>query len=659
MRPPPADTSMAPSSTTLVSLAILKVDLDEGVRDYMGYFEYFFINLLQKHRPDPIVVADIAALFTAEYGLKVPEKGAQLVLRRLARRGHLKRQDNRYHIVGDLPAADFEKKKVLAERQIHDVYEKLKTYAKTNYRVDWNDTDVERAILGFLSRFAVECIKAFVYSTALPESPTINSREQFIVSKFIRHLYDLRDSTFENVIVLIKGQMYANALICPDLESIEKTFKRVTFYIDTPVVLGALGMQAKADADATRELLDLLVRLKGTLAVFEHIVGEIDSVLEFAELNLDRTDATGRVIKHLRDRGIRRGDIALYRGNLEEHLKNAGFAIRRTPKYNEEYQINEADLEKTLRDELSYRSTRGAEHDTNSVRSIFALRQDSVPRRLEDCNAVLVTDNAKFAQIAFQHGKEQNSAKEVSTVITDYSLANIAWLKAPLGAPDLPEKEVIAACYVALEPGKPLWDKYIAEIESLQEQGDITADDHAVLRVSGIATNELMELTLGDERAFGADSVPQIVSRVRATLVAEQLEAVAVARKSRDIESERRREFETQIQRSEKKLYWLSDKCATAAAALLSLLGLAVISCAAFGSAVLTVPWVKGSLLGTSVAHGAILSGSLWMIASACYGIQMRSLIGSFKHTIHIGIFKKLSAWLLDKRDERASPYLK
>ena len=650
------DGSMVPSSTTLISLAILKVDLDEGVRDYMGYFEYFFINLLQKHRPDPIVVADIAARFEAEYGLRVPEKGAQLVLRRLVRRGYLKRRDNCYHIVGNLPAADFEEKKVLAERQIQNVYEKLKIYAKTSYRVDWSDADVERAILGFLSRFAVECIRAYVYSTALPESPAINSRDQFIVSKFIRSLYDLRDSTFDSVIVLIKGQMYANALICPDLESIEKTFKRVTFYVDTPVVLSALGLQTEADADATKELLDLLVRLNGSLAIFEHIVGEIDNVLEFAELNLDRPDASGRVIKHLRDRGKKRGDIALLRGNLEEHLKDAGFAIRRTPQYIDDYQIDEAALEKKLRDELNYRSTRGAEHDTNSVRSIFALRQDSVPRRLEDCNAVLVTDNAKFARIAFEHGKEQNSAKEVSTVITDYSLANIAWLKAPLGAPDLPEKEVIAACYVALEPDKSLWDKYVAEIESLQEKGEITADDHAVLRVSGIATNELMELTLGDERAFGADSVPQIISRVRSTLMAEQIEAVAAARRSRDLESERRRTFEMRFQNLEKKLYWLSGNFAAVFSAFLSLFALTVISSAAFASVVLTIPWLKGSILGTTIVHGAVISGTLWRIASTYYGTSLKSLIGKFRQTLHVAIFKKLKAWLLDRRSESDSP---
>ena len=641
--------SMAPRSTTLISLAILKVDLDEGVRDYMGYFEIFFINLLRKYRPDPVIVPDIAARFEAEYGLRVPEKGAQLVLRRLARRGYLKRENKRYHIVGTLPAADFENKKVLARRQIQDVYEKLKEYAKTHYHVEWSDSDVERAILGFLGRFAVECIRAYVYSTALPDSPTVNTREQFIVSKFIRDLYDLRDSTFANVIVLIKGQMYANALICPDLEGIEKNFKKVTFYIDTPVVLSALGLQTKADASATKELLELLARLKGKLAIFEHILSEIDNVLEFAETNLGRPDASGRVIKHLRGRGMKRGDIALYRGNLEEYLKEAGIIVRRTPKYDAEYQIDELTLENKLQEALNYRSARGAEYDTNSVRSIFALRRDDIPRRLEDCNAVLVTDNAKFAQIAFEHGKEQNSAKEVSTVITDYSLANVAWLKAPLGAPTLPEKEVIAACYVAFEPDKSLWEKYVAELETLQQRGEITADDHVVLRVSGMATNELMELTLGDEKAFGADSVPQIVSRVRSTLVAEQVEAAAEVRKSLDVELEKKRDIEIQLETSEKKLYWLSEKTATVVTSFLSLVGLAAITSAAFASVMLTFPWFRGSLVVTAVVHGAVLVGSLWMIASAYYGVGFRALVGKFKQKSHIVIFKKLKAWLLDK----------
>jgi hypothetical protein len=100
---------------------------------------------------------------------------------------------------------------------------------------------------------------------------------------------------------------------------------------------------------------------------------------------------------------------------------------------------------------------------------------------LEDSAAVFVTSNSSLAKAAWEVGKNHNSSKEVSSVITDYSLANVAWLKAPLGAPDLPTKELVAICYAAMEPSAALWGRYLEEIERLEASGDISPDDHAVL----------------------------------------------------------------------------------------------------------------------------------------------------------------------------------
>ena len=506
---------------------------------------------------------------------------------------------------------------------------------------------MSQSLLGFLSRFSVDFIRAYVFSTALPGSLKTTTTSDVVVSRFIRHLYDSQDSTFESVIILVKGQMYSNALICPDLESIQKTFKRVTFYFDTPVVLSALGFQTEVNAAATRELLNLIVRLKGAISVFSHTVSEIDTVLEFVESHIDHSRITSRGLGHFRDRKMKRGDIALFRGELDANLKKIGFEIKKTPDYVVEHQIAEADLEERLRSALNYRSARGAEYDANSVRSIFALRRGSVPRRLEDCSAVFVTDNSMFARIAFEHGKNQNSTREVSSVITDYCLANVAWLKAPLGAPDLPEKETIAACYAALEPSSPLWDRYLKELDALEKKRSMTADDLAVLRVSGLARNELMRLTVGDEKAFGADSVPQILSRVKASLVADQVEALNKVKKEKADLIDQKRAIERRATQARTKLYWASGLVSNIlSSGLLTVLLIGIVA-ASLGSVNLTTPWANGSSLGTSLLNGAILGGTLWGIASAYFGLSLREMNRLCRNWMHQKTFKKLESWLL------------
>jgi hypothetical protein len=179
-------------------------------------------------------------------------------------------------------------------------------------------------------------------------------------------------------------------------------------------------------------------------------------------------------------------------------------------------------LQDVISEEIHYYNPRALEFDINSIRSIYTLREGTTPRFLEDALAVLVTSNSALARAAFEYGREFETTREVTSVISDFSLANMAWLKAPLAAPDLPKSEVIAACYAALEPPEHLWSKYVGEIDRLQALGGISVRDHEVLRYSTKARDELMNLTLGAEGEFSAQTIPEILERVKAELVAEQ-----------------------------------------------------------------------------------------------------------------------------------------
>ena len=129
-----------------------------------------------------------------------------------------------------------------------------------------------------------------------------------------------------------------------------------------------------------------------------------------------------------------------------------------------------------------------------------------------------MSSNSRFAKAAFKYGKHYEELRQVSSVITDFSLANMAWLKSPLGAPALPMNEVIAFSYAALQPSKQLLEKYIGEIDKLEKQGDFTARNHQLLRYSPLAQQELMNLTLGEEDEFTDKTVPELLDLVTAKI---------------------------------------------------------------------------------------------------------------------------------------------
>jgi hypothetical protein len=78
----------------------------------------------------------------------------------------------------------------------------------------------------------------------------------------------------------------------------------------------------------------------------------------------------------------------------------------------------------------------------------------------------------------------------------------------------------MSACYAALEPTIPLWNKYLAEIERLRQLGRISADDHQLLRFETTAQLELMDMTQGSEGYLNGETISDVLDAVKAKLTA-------------------------------------------------------------------------------------------------------------------------------------------
>lgn len=512
---------VATTNITLVSLAMLKVNMDEQAGDYLNYFQPFVLQALRKHSDSPISDQLISQSILELYGLRIPARTIQLILKRLSRGKFLKKKDGVFLLERVIPAENKEEQnRDKANIKIGQLIEKFCSYS-SNIGQDFTGEHAVRLITVFLNDFSVECLKAYLLGTALPDLPEANGHN-FLVAKFVQHIAKDDKNILDDFIVLVKGHMLANALLCPDLDSISRKFDRLTLFYDTPFLLQLLGLEGTAKREAAVEMHKLVQRLKGKTKTFEHLLQEVDSVLRYCENHIDRGNGANPVIHELRSRGMRPSDVALLRSKVDDELRRLGIACAPVPEYLTDFQIGELELQEAIESEAKYRSERALQYDINSIRSVYALRKGKAPLRLEDAVAVLVTTNSALAQAAYRYGADYESSCEVSTVITDFSLANIAWLKAPLSAPDLPEKELLAYCYDELSPPDGFWKKYVQEIERLEGLGSITADDHALLRSSTSARDELMNLTLGEEASLNEKSVVQILANLREELTKEK-----------------------------------------------------------------------------------------------------------------------------------------
>ena len=500
-------------TNTLTSLAILRVQVNQK-SDYLTYLNPFILQILADCGVDVVTIDYITDSLIQRFGLVIPERTVEIILKRITRRNFLARDSGEYRITGSIPDPQMVSKQADAERHIQSVINGVRRFSRGTTNPIEDEGRIIEALCAFLSEFDVSCLRAYLRGTAIPDVEETSTAERVLISNYVQFINHNEPERFESFLILVQGHMLANALVCPDLQNAPQSFTGVTFYLDTPFLIRKLGLEGIAKRNAADELLVLLKKLGGKVAVFSHSRDELYNAIQGAANYLESLNGRGSIIQEARRVGTTRSDLILMAETLDENLADSGIEVESTPGYIEKIQIDEAAFEEVLSDEVSYFNPRAKEFDVNSVRSIYVKRGKKRIASLEKSHAVFVTNNSAFAKAAWHYGRLYDPSQAVSTVITDFTLANLAWLKAPMGAPAVPRTQLMAFSYAALQPSRELLGKYLGEIEKLEIQGVISERDHQLLRSSPIASNELMNLTLGDDEFLTEETVTQILERV-------------------------------------------------------------------------------------------------------------------------------------------------
>lgn len=563
------------STATLTSLAILKVNRDEG-GDYLDYLRPFVLQVLADNRPERISDAEVSQLIEDQFGLVIPSRTVQIVLQRLSRKGLLSRSHGVYTPSAiDDPGMHAARAKAVREIQV--TVDAVVAYARRTSNLELSDDEATKAICSFLSHFDVSCLRAYLRNTALPPVPGNHDRQSTLVGKYVMHIQNDIE-LFDHFMVMVQGHMLANALLCPDLGR-SANFKGVTFYLDTPLLIHQLGLEGSGKKAAADELIRLLRALGGTVATFSHSHDELDHVLYGAAQYVDAPGGRGGIVIEARRMGTTKSDLLLLRANIDERLASENIEVRRTPAYKREFQIDEVAFEHMLDDEVAHYNDRARAYDVNSVRSVYTLRGEGRFPTIERSRAILVTSNTAFAKAAWQYGREKQASRDVSSVISDFSLANIAWLKTSMEASSLPVAEVMAYAYAAVQPSSTLMDKFLREIDRLHAGRKVNQRDHQLLRSSMLAYDSLMDFTLGDESAMTEESILQTLDRVTKEIQGEQAGELSTERNAHEKTRIQLEESVLEVSRLRDRLYRESVKKAkVATCVLLTFIGLLVAS---------------------------------------------------------------------------------
>ena len=572
---------------------MLKLKQDRG-SDYLDYLKPFIKHILSGIREqEPVSDIDIANGLREKHGLEIPIKVVQLVLKRLAREGVIFKENHVYFIKTKIDVPDWVSKKAEAVRNIDFIASSLVDFSKNYLGKDIDEQYAIDSFILFLSRFSIPCLKNFLRNTALPNIPSNGDSRIVLVSEFIKYIEQTSPEKFDAFMILAQGHMLANALLCPDLSSLQSNYKNVTFFFDTAVLLSVLGLNGPEKQAAIKELMSLVKHLGGSLAYFSHTLVELKIVIEKAANFVDVPRGRGSIIFWARKTEKTRSDLLLALEKAEDTLLSIGLNCIDTPKYIEQHQIDESVFGNILDGEISYLNPKAKEHDINSLRSIFVLRGGTAPRSLEKCKAIFVTSNSLFANASHEYCANNETPADVSPVITDFSLINISWLKAPMGAPTLPKKEVLSFAYAALVPSRVFWDKVIDEVEKLTNDGEISERDHQLLRSSTAALSDLIKLTLGDDEGLSSVSIKETLYRVTTEIKQEELKKTSAVEDEKNALIKELKDARDENDRIKEAIYWRVDKRVRREAAIISalvaILILIVTSLSIFRSDILNV----------------------------------------------------------------------
>ncbi len=519
------------SDQTLSSLAVLTVNWEQG-HDVIESF----VPLIAAHLPSdegrPVSAVDLQRELAEKVGIKIPMGALTAMLARCARHGYVRKIANVYHAdSAKLATVDFHKTEAEALRKHQCLLDKLRAFAAERYEMEWSEADADRNVLNYLQEGSLSVLYAAIEGDPLPSFRPASRKTRHVISAFALHLSERDPEGFACLETVVKGHVLSGVLFYPSLGEVEARFTELDVYFDTPLVLSALGYAEEGIAAQATDLLDLLRELGAGLKCFHHTREEVVGVLE-AIANSKRPGGYQSHDRHFfeTNRAFSLSDVEEMIITIDATLETLGVEVVDTPAWTD--QPDEAALEEQLGKRINYHRERGREKDAMSLAAVARLRGLRRMDKFERSKAIFVTSNSLLVAASHDFFKETEPGPAIPIGMTDRLMTRLAWVKKPIAAPDVPRHLVMAASYAALNPREELWRRYIEEIERRRLQQGISDEQYHLLRSSREARIALMDQTFGDENAFSAGTVDEVLAHARTVIQGEAQAEVDEARES-------------------------------------------------------------------------------------------------------------------------------
>lgn len=525
------------TTSAIASYAILKVNWEQPARrDYLDNFVLIVAEAIRQLPDDVVVLAALQTQIRQEFDLALPLNTVKTLLNRVKKAGYVELHAGTYRRNNPaLAKLNFHQIQQSVLQAHEELVGDIASFVSSKYRINWSKQEAEDALEKYLVQNQIKLLTDLrtrnLNNVIVPTPDRLKA--QYVIGKYIQDLHETQSAKLEYLEMVIKGNLLANSVFMTDPSTYLRRFRNTFVFLDTSIVIYALGYTGEPRKWPSLELIELLRKNGAELRIFRHSLDEAIGILTACAERIGRKqfrDSYGPSIEYFIERGYSETDVMMFVENIESDLAHLGVLVEDKPAYSEHrYVIGEEAFLNYLKGQIKYSRDKAAERDKDSIAAIVRLRRGATFVQIEECRAIFVTSNSGLAIATRNFDEFRYQLGTAPLGLTDYEMTNLVWLKSPTLAPDLPRKRLIADCFAATQPDESLWTKYLKAIGHLEQQKRINADQYFVLRHSIQARSELMERTLGDETAFSEGTVEEILTvfedRLRAKDVARANEA--------------------------------------------------------------------------------------------------------------------------------------
>ena len=533
----------------ITSLAILKVNWDRNHTGYLENFLPFVCESLRLSQENEVSLPALQESILTLFGIKIPQSALKTILH------HAKKRNYVIHDMGiykrnkeKLSKKNISKLRAEAERKHRSLINKLIEFASARHGQALSASEAEDILLNFIEEHSIPILLAAVEGQPIPLTIKPSRKMSYIANSYVKNLSENDPEGFECLETVVKGKMLSDVLLFPEPADVERHFDKVEIYLDTQVVLRALGYANSSLQDLAKELLEILYEENARLCIFEHNYEEVRNILERCYRALSGASkigaALGETAEYFITNDYRSSDLETIIADLDKNLKALRIEIKATPAHTIPLGLDEKKFEEALQRAVHYKNPDTLKPDLDSLTSIHRLRGGKTYRNIESCRALFVTMNDRLAWASAQYFKEEFPDVSLPHCVLAHIIATLLWLKKPSEGKNLPRKTLLANCYAALNPPDQLWKNYLDQIKRMQDTDKITKNDYYTLRFQISARSTLMDLTYGESESFTEGTITEILERVKK-------ETTASLEKQLEEELQKRRETERQLQEIE------------------------------------------------------------------------------------------------------------